>query len=298
MKAAPFEYARASDVDEACAWLAADENARVIAGGQTLVPMMAMRLARPTRLIDINRIAALSYIRAEQDAIAIGATTRQCVVERDPLVAARLPLLARAMPFIGHAATRARGTIGGSLANADPAAELALIAMTLDAVLSYRAAGKTADMPARAFFVGPMTTTLPAGAVLTGVRFPVWRGEVGVGFHEVNTRRSDFAFVSAAAQVELGDDGIGNDWKCKRIAIGVGAVTNFPLRLESAEQQLNGSALDDAAVKAAVTEALADIEPLADLHASARYRRRVAATLAARAIADAKANARGESHAH
>ena len=164
MKAAPFEYSRASDVDEACAMLAADDSARVIAGGQTLVPMMAMRLARPTRLIDINRIAALSYIREDGETIAIGATTRQCVVERDPLVARRLPLLARAMPFIGHAATRARGTIGGSLANADPAAELPLIAVTLDASLSYRAAGKTADMPAREFFIGPMITTLPAGA--------------------------------------------------------------------------------------------------------------------------------------
>jgi CO/xanthine dehydrogenase FAD-binding subunit len=298
MKAAPFEYSRAADVDEACAMLAADESARVIAGGQTLVPMMAMRLARPTRLIDINRIAALSYIRQENDqdgdTIAIGATTRQCVVERDPLVAARLPLLARAVPFIGHAATRARGTIGGSLANADPAAESALIAITLDAVLNYRAGGETAEIAARDFFIGPMITTLPAGACLTGVRFPVWRGKVGVGFHEVNARRSDFAFVSAAAQVELGDNG-----KCKRIAIGVGAVTDFPMRLESAEQQLNGSALDDAAVKAVVTEALADIEPLADLHASADYRRRVAATLAGRAIADAREHVLGsKTHAH
>ena len=143
MKAAPFEYCRAADIDEACTWLAADDGARVIAGGQTLVPMMVMRLARPTRLIDINRIAALSYIRKDGDGIAIGATTRQSVMERDALVAAELPLLARAMPWIGHSATRARGTVGGSLANADPAAELSLIAVTLDAVLSYRQGGKT-----------------------------------------------------------------------------------------------------------------------------------------------------------
>jgi CO/xanthine dehydrogenase FAD-binding subunit len=294
MKAAPFEYSRVASIDEACAMLVADENARVIAGGQTLVPMMAMRLARPTRLIDINSIAALSFIREDGDAIAIGATTRQCVVERDPLVSARLPLLAHAIPFIGHAATRARGTIGGSLANADPAAELPLIAITLDAVLSTRAGGQTTDIAARDFFIGPMITTLPAGACLTGVRFPVWRGKVGVGFHEVNARRSDFAFVSAAAQVELGDDG-----KCKRIAIGVGAVTDFPTRLESAEQQLTGGALDDAAVKAAVRDALADIDPLSDLHASAEYRRRVAASLAARAVADARTSAlREKTHAH
>ena len=201
MKAAPFEYSRPADIDEACALLAADDSARVIAGGQTLVAMMAMRLARPTRLIDINRIAALSYIRAAGDHVAIGATTRQCVVERDALIAKSVPLLARAIPNIGHAATRARGTIGGSLANADPAAELVLSAVTLDAVIDYRAGGESGEIPAREFYIGPMITPLPAGAVLSGVRFPIWRGKVGVGFHEVNARRSDFAFVSAAAQV-------------------------------------------------------------------------------------------------
>jgi CO/xanthine dehydrogenase FAD-binding subunit len=294
MKAASFEYSRPADIDEACALLAADDSARVIAGGQTLVAMMVMRLARPTRLIDINRIAALSYIREDGETIAIGATTRQCVVERDPLIAARVPLLARAIPNIGHAATRARGTIGGSLANADPAAELPLCAITLNAVLSYRADGQTSDIQARDFFIGPMITTLPAGACLTAARFPVWRGKVGVGFHEVNARRSDFAFASAAAQVELGDDGT-----CKRIAIAVGAVTDFPMRLDIAEQQLQGGTLETEVVQAAVSEALADIDPLADLHASAEYRGRVAAHLAARAVADAREGALGKkAHAH
>jgi carbon-monoxide dehydrogenase medium subunit len=294
MKAAPFEYSSASDIEEACALLAADEGARVIAGGQTLVPMMAMRLARPTRLIDIARIAALSYIREDGDGVAIGATTPQCALERDPLVASRLPLLARAVPFIGHAATRARGTIGGSLANADPAAELALVAVTLDAVLSYREGGKTGEIAAKDFFVGPMTTALPAGACLTGVRFPVWRGKTGIGFDEINARRSDFAFVSAAAQVELGDDG-----KARRIAIGVGAATDCPIRLDSAEKQLTGTALDEAKVRDAVRGALAGLEPMSDLHASAEYRRRAAVNLAVRAVADAKTHAQGKKpHAH
>ena len=236
MKAAPFAYSRPADIDEACALLSADDGARVIAGGQSLVPMMAMRLARPTRLVDIARIASLSYVREEKGALAIGACTRQCVIERDALVAKRVPLLARAMPFIGHAATRARGTIGGSMAHADPAAELPLIAVTLDATLSYRAGSKTSDIAAHDFFTGLMITALPAGACLTGVRFPVWQGErMGVGFHEVNARRSDFAFVAAAAQIELGNDG-----KCKRIAIGVGAATDVPIRLESAEKELTG----------------------------------------------------------
>ena len=293
MKAAPFEYSRAADVDEACAWLAADDGARVIAGGQTLVPMMVMRLARPTRLIDINRIAALSYIRRDGDGVAIGATTRQCLIERDALVATQVPLLARAIPFIGHGATRARGTIGGSLAHADPAAELSLVAVTLDAVLSYRLAGKTEQLAARQFLVGAMSNALPDGACLAGVRFPVWSGPVGVGFHEVNARRSDFAFVSAAAQVALGPDG-----KCTRIAIAVGAAAECPMRLEAAEQQLVGTTLAAKTVEDAVRDALADFEPLSDLQASADYRRRVAITLAQRAVADAVAQAQGKPHAH
>jgi len=217
------------------------------------------------------------------------------VVERDALVAAQLPLLARAMPWIGHSATRARGTVGGSLANADPAAELSLIAVTLDATLSYRAGGKSTDIAARDFHIGPMVTSLPEGACLTAVRFPVWQGDlIGTGFHEVNARSSDFAFVSAAAQIELGSDG-----KCKRIAIGVGAATDHPMRLEGAERQLTGGTLDPKAVRAAIEAALADIEALDDLHATAAYRRRVAAVLAARAIADAVANTQvNKAHAH
>jgi len=294
MKAAPFEYSRVADVDDACAMLSADENARVIAGGQTLVPMMAMRLARPSHLIDINHIAALSYIRAEGDAVSIGATTRQCLIERDTLIKKKLPLLACAIPFVGHTATRARGTIGGSLVNADPAAELCLVAITLDARLSYRAGGLTETIAARDFDIGAMTTSLPHGAILTAVQFPVWTGQVGVSFHEVNARRSDFAFVAAAAQIELADDG-----KCTRIAIGVGAATDHPIRLESAERQLKGTTLDGAKVKDAIVEALTDIEPMADLHASADYRRRVAASLAARAVSDARDHALGKkTHAH
>jgi carbon-monoxide dehydrogenase medium subunit len=294
MKAAPFEYSRVAGVDEACAMLSADENARVIAGGQTLVPMMAMRLARPSHLIDINHITALSYIRAEGGAVSIGATTRQCLIERDALVKSKLPLLARAIPFVGHTATRARGTIGGSLANADPAAELSLVAITLDARLSYRVDSRTETIAARDFDVGAMTTSLPHGAILTAVQFPVWTGKVGVGFHEVNARRSDFAFAAAAAQIELSNDG-----KCKRIAIGVGAATDHPIRLESAERQLKGAALDNTKLKDAIVGALADIEPMADLHASAEYRRRVAASLAARAVTDAWSHALGKkTHAH
>jgi CO/xanthine dehydrogenase FAD-binding subunit len=289
MKAASFEYARPKDLDEACAMLAADGDARIIAGGQTLVPLMAMRLARPGRLIDISRISALAYVREEGDAVAIGATTRQCVVERNALVRVKVPLLAKVVPYVGHAATRARGTIGGSLANGDPAAEMVLAAATLGATLVYREGKTQAEIPAAEFFLGPMMTALPVAACLTSVRFPVWREKrVGVGFHEVNARRSDFAFVSAAAQIALDENGA-----CARLAAGVGAATASPLRLDTVSEALLGTRIAEKAVREAVGAALAGIEPLADLHASAAYRKRVAATLAVRAIMDANAAAGG-----
>ena len=205
MKPAAFDYARPASLDEACAMLAAgDDDVRIIAGGQTLVPLMAMRLARPKRLIDIARISELAFVRKEGDGVVIGATTRQCVLEHDPIVRAEVPLLAKVMPFVGHAPTRARGTIGGSLANADPAAEIALVAVTLGATLRYREGTATAEIPASEFFIGPMMTALPAAGCLTSVRFPVWQdARIGIGFHEISARKSDFAFASAAAQIAL-----------------------------------------------------------------------------------------------
>ena len=291
MKPASFEYARAADLDDACALLAQGDDVRVIAGGQTLVPLMAMRLARPTMLVDISRIASLSYVRDDGDAVTIGATTRQCVVEHDPLLRAKIPLLAKALPFVGHAPTRARGTIGGSLANADPAAEIALVAVTLGATLTYREGRASKNIPADQFFTGPMMTVLPAAACLAAVSFPVWHGErVGAGFAEVSARKSDFAFASAAAQVELDDDGT-----CRRIVLGVGAITPAPLRLDGFAAALTGKRIAEAPAHEAVTAALAGVEPMADLYASAEYRRRAAVSLAVRAIMDAvcAAQARG-----
>src|SRR6478752_112282 len=276
MKPAPFEYSRPADIDEACAMLAADDGARVIAGGQTLVPLMAMRLARPTRLIDIARIPGLAYIRDEAQHIAIGATTRQCVVESDAVVRAKLPLLAKVMPFVGHTATRARGTVGGSIVNGDSAAEIVLVAVTLGATLVWRESGNSNAIAATDFFLGPMVTALPLTACLAEARFPVWpEARVGVGFHEINARQSDFAFVSAAAQIALDADG-----RCSRAAIGIGAATAVPLRLDAVAQALQGRRFDEGPVREAVRDALVGIEAMADLHASAEYRKRVAATLA------------------
>jgi CO/xanthine dehydrogenase FAD-binding subunit len=289
MKPASFEYERPAHLDEACALLSAGDDVRIIAGGQTLVPLMAMRLARPKRLIDIARIPELAFVRDEGGAVVIGATTRQCVLEHDATVRAKVPLLAKVIPFVGHAAIRARGTVGGSLANADPAAEIALAAVTLGATLVYREGDTVAECAAAEFFIGPMMTALPAAGCLTAVRFPVWReARIGVGFHEVNARRSDFAFASAAAQIALDDAGL-----CRRVALGVGGITPVPLRLDAAADALVGSRAEEAITRDAVRAALADIELLSDLHASADYRRRAAATLAVRAITDAYRAAEG-----
>jgi len=292
MKPAPFEYARPADLDQACAMLAAGDEARVIAGGQSLVPLMAMRLARPKRLIDIGRISDLAFVRDERDGISIGATTRQCVVEHNAIIHKALPLLAKVMPFVGHAATRSRGTVGGSLANADPAAEISLVAVTLGATLLYRESARSAEIAASDFFLGPMMTALPAAACLTAVRFPRWRDtRIGVGFHEVSARRSDFAFASAAAQIALGEDGV-----CRRVALGIGGVTVCPLRLDAAARALEGTRAEETVVRESLRAALAEIEPLSDLHASADYRRRAAASLGVRAVIDAYRDA-GSAHA-
>jgi CO/xanthine dehydrogenase FAD-binding subunit len=293
MKPVAFDYVRPASVAEACGLLATDDGARVIAGGQTLITLLAMRLARPTRLVDIARISDLAFIREDGDGVSIGAVTRQCVAERDPVVAARLPLLAKALPWVGHPPTRHRGTIGGSIANGDPAAEIALVAVTLGATIAVQDASGTSELSADEFYLGPMITALPEGAIVTGIRFPAWtKGRIGTGFHEVSARRSDFAFVAAAAQVALDGDG-----RCIALSIGIGGAGDTPGRLDAASDALAGSRLDEPAVREAVAAAVEDLETVDDLHASAAYRKRVAATLARRAILEARDAAAGVPHA-
>lgn len=283
MKPVAFDYARPSSLREACALLASDPDARVLAGGQTLIPMLAMRLARPSRLIDIARIPELSGIRDDGTHLSIGAATRQAAAERDPVIARKLPLLAKVLPWVGHAPTRARGTVGGSIAHGDPAAEIPLVAVTLGATLVAQTAGGTLELPADKFYLGPMMTALPEGAILASVRFPVWAsGSIGTGFHEVSSRRSDFALVSAAAQVAL--DAAG---RCTALAASVGGASDSPVRLAGLEA-LVGSRLEEEAVRTAVAASLAGLDIMRDHHASADYRKRVAVALARRAILDAR----------
>jgi len=285
MKAAPFDYVRPDSLGEACRLLAGDEDARLIAGGQTLVPMLAMRLARPAKLIDILRLPELAGIREEAGAVIVGATTRQAQAERDPVIRASVPMLARVLPWVGHPPTRNRGTVGGSIANADPSAEIPLVAVTLGADILLATTDGPTSMPADDFFIGPMLTSIGQGECVSAIRFPVWpHRRIGVGFFEISARRSDFAFVAAAAQVALGDDG-----RCIDVALGVGGVGDRPLRLDMSS--LVGTELDAASVAEAVNSASDNIEAMSDLHASAAYRRRVATMLGIRALEQARVNA-------
>jgi CO/xanthine dehydrogenase FAD-binding subunit len=285
MKPAPFDYVRPTSLAEACALLADDEDARVIAGGQTLVPMLAMRLARPAKLIDILRLPELGGIREEAGAVVVGATTRQAQAERNSVIRASVPMLAQVLPWVGHPPTRNRGTIGGSIANADPSAEIPLVAVTLGAEIMLATTDGPRSMPSDDFFIEPMVTALAHGECVSAIRFPVWpHRRIGVGFFEVSARRSDFAFVAAAAQVALDGEG-----RCVDVALGLGGVGDRPLRLDVSS--LVGTKLEAASVSDAVNAASADVEATSDLHASAAYRRRVAVTLCKRAVEQARVNA-------
>ena len=289
MKPAPFDYVRPDSLGEACRLLAGDEDARLIAGGQTLVPMLAMRLARPAKLIDILRLPELAGIREEAGAVIVGATTRQAQAERDPVIRASVPMLARVLPWVGHPPTRNRGTVGGSIANADPSAEIPLVAVTLGADIMLATTDGPTSMPADDFFIGPMLTTIGQGECVSAIRFPVWPHQrIGVGFFEISARRSDFAFVAAAAQVALDDAG-----RCLEVALGVGGVGDRPLRLDVSS--LVGTELDAASVAAAVNAASGELDATSDLHASAAYRRRVASVLCIRALEQARVNASAKS---
>lgn len=286
MKAAAFEYVRPANLAEACAILAADEDARIISGGQTLVPMMAMRLARPSRLVDVARLPELSGVADEGEAVSFGAAVRQLDAERHPLVRMKLPLLAAALPWVGHRPTRSRGTIGGSVANADPAAEIPLVLATLGGEVEFMAADGPGRARAQDFFAGPMMTNLPAGAVLTRVRFPVWPGKAGVGFHEVSARRSDFAYVSACAQASFDETGV-----CIACVVGVGGATPVPTRIEEAGLKLAGRSMTDQDIEEALDASIPALEIMTDHYASTDYRRRVARELVARALRDARERA-------
>lgn len=275
---------RAASITEACTLLAQyGDESKLIAGGQSLVPMMAMRLTRPAQLIDINEIAALKFIAIEGETVRIGAGTRQCVAERDTALAARMPLLQQALRWVGHTQTRNRGTVGGSLMHADPAAELPLVAQVLGATLVLRSTRGVRRVAAKDFFVAPLTTAAKADECLEAIEWPLWpETRCGSAFVETSRRHGDFAIVAAAAQVALDADG-----RCTRASFGIGGGASTPLALAHLAARLVGTKLDDQTIGEVAHAAAAEAEFSSDLHAGADYRKHLAATLAAHALRDA-----------
>ncbi len=289
MKPPPFEYFEPASVDEAVGLLAEHgESAKVLAGGQSLVPLLAFRLVRPSCLVDLNRIGALAYIEECDGGLALGAMTRQRAAERSPLVQARAPLLREALGLIGHPQIRARGTVGGSLAHADPAAELPAVVIALDGSLVAQGPGGRREVAARDFFRSYLETCLAPGEILVEVRLPPLPPRTGSAFLEVSRRLGDFALVGVAAVVTLGPGDV-----CERARLVFTGVGPVPAVAAGAVRELVGQPLTDAALERAAAAVPGELSPDADIHASAIYRQRVAATLTRRALRLARDRARG-----
>ena len=281
MKPAPFRYDDPETMDEALAILAAEpDDTFLLAGGQSLIPMLNLRLARPARLVDINRIAELNHIQERDGTLCIGALTRQRAVERSPLVAARAPLLAEAIAHVGHPAIRVRGTVGGSLAHADPAAELPVACLALGAVVHVRSAARgPRAIPGRELFLTHFTTALEPDELLCAVDVPVDPPGAGTAFVEFARRHGDFALGGAAARVTLNPDG-----SCARVDLALLGAAPTPVLATDAAAGLVGQPIDEKAAEEAAHAAIRDASPPDDMHASAAYRRRVIATMVERAL--------------
>jgi carbon-monoxide dehydrogenase medium subunit len=287
MKLPPVEYEAPTTVAEAIDLLAEHgDEASVLAGGQSLIPLLALRLARPEVLIDINGIAELSGVSAANGHVAIGATTREYVAEESGTVADTLPLLAAALPLIGHEAIRSRGTIGGSLAHADPAAELPAVARALDAEFVVRGPSGTRVIPAAQWFDGYLTTSRRPDELLAEVRFPAAGPGTGVSFEEVARRHGDFAIVGLAASLVFSDGVISE----ARLAFA--GVSDVPVRAAAAEDLLAGERPSAELFDEAARRATEDLDPPADLHGSSDYRKTVAAAVVRRGLRAAADNAR------
>ena len=258
------------------------DEAKVIAGGQSLMPMMAMRLARPAQLIDINGVSTLGGIGEQGGVLAFGATTREREAERSRLVAERLPVLAEALPFIGHVSIRNRGTIGGSIAHADASAELPAIALITDAQIVVRSRRGERTIAADDFFVSHYTTTLSDDECLVEVRMPTGPSGAGWSFQEVARRPGDFALVGAIAMVALDEDAA-----IDRARICLFGVSDRPVRAAEVEAALAGATASLDAFDAAASDAAEYLEPASDMHGSSAYRRHLARITVRRALTQA-----------
>jgi aerobic carbon-monoxide dehydrogenase medium subunit len=283
MKPAKFEYVLPSTVDAAVeALVASNGEGKVLAGGQSLLPLLNFRMARPAVLVDINGIKGLSYIEERGDCIAIGALTRHRELEQSPLIAAKLPVMAAAMRHVAHLAIRNRGTIGGSLSHADPAAELPMLSTFYDARISVQGPAGRRTIAAEAFFVDALTNCLELEEIVVEIEFPVLQHD-GWAFEEVARRFGDFALASIAISVRRGPAGL------KDARIAVMGVADTPLRLREAEQELVAMELDDRMPDRFSEIVVAKVSPSDDLHASAEYRKHLLTQLSRRALMTALA---------
>lgn len=288
MKPAPFKYLAPRSRQEALDALGRyGTDAKVLAGGQSLVPLLAMRLARPSILIDLNRVADLAFITAARGGVTIGAMTRQHAAEFDPRLAARLPLLCDALRWVGHPQIRTRGTIGGSLAHADPSAELPAVMAAFGARVVLQSARGERVVDAARFFTGYLTTALKAHELLTEVRIPSQPPGVGWAFREVARRHGDFALVGVAALLQC-----DTDRRCTSARLIFTGVGPGPVQVPDAEQHLIGRSITASVTDEAARIVEGALDPDSDIHATAAYRKHVAGVLAARAIADAAGRTR------
>lgn len=277
MKPPPFAYCRPHSLDEALEFLAEHgDEARPLAGGQSLVPMLNHRLARPGVLIDIGAISELQRMERRTSEWMIGATVTQRRVERESVEGCEL--LRLAMPFIGHRQIRARGTVGGSIAHADPAAELPAVALTLGSTMVAVSSGGERSIPASTFFAGPYMNSLEEGEILSHVTFPTVPPTTRCSFREFARRKGDFAVAGVAAAVDFEDGSV------TAASLTAFAVGSNPVRLTGAEAAVAGRHLDEAALADSAEAAAAEIEPWDDIHGSPQYRRQLVAALLRRAL--------------
>jgi carbon-monoxide dehydrogenase medium subunit len=282
VKPAPFDYVAPTSVEEALEHLARGAgDANVLAGGQTLVPLLALRLATPSLLIDVNRIPELAGVSRTDAATRIGAITRQKTVLADPTVAAHVPALAKALCFVGHPQTRSRGTLGGSIALGEPAAESPATALALGAVVEARSTRGAREIPVEDFYLGPYTTALEPDELITAVRFPDWPASTVTVVHEVSRRPGDFALVGLVCALALDGERIG------RAGIGWFGMGPQPMRSRRAEQALVGRSASAADLAEIAELAVSETEPLDDAQADGSYRRKVAARIFQRLVGEA-----------
>ena len=280
MKPPRFEYAAPTTVADAVKLLASrGGNAKPMAGGQSLMPLLAFRLAQPELIVDLKRVPGLDRIEAGPAGLTLGARVRWVDIERDPRIRAANPLLAEAVRHIAHYQIRNRGTVGGSLAHADPASELPGVAVTCEATIKATGPGGERDIKAGDFFLGPLQTTLEPDEIITAVQFPAWSANRRSAFLEFARRKGDFALAGVAVTYETGADG-----KAANARVGVIGMRDRARRLPKTEAVINGKSVDESTIAAAAATASAEVDPSGDIHAGPEYRRALVGTLTERAL--------------